>query len=252
LPRLFVSVDQGNTRLKLCTWEGSDQQPGEQVGFEGQAAIAEACAWLSTHGKELECGLVSVAGERQQAALIAGLEQVAKVTLLGHGLEIRCESPASVGLDRLFAARGALAYLQRDCIVVDAGTALTVDAVLAEHGGVFLGGAIAPGPGLLSRSLAQGAAQLPVVEPRAGVHALGGDTQAAIRSGVGIGFRGAARELAACMAREAGIEGAPVLVTGGARSFLLLPDSVFGAHTVELGELVHLGLRAAAAGAWSA
>lgn len=246
---LFVTADLGNTRLKLCAWQacaGSAPVLREQAMLVGPLVAQEAAAWLAQFPEPLASGMVSVASTQARDELLEVLAGAGELSELEHGLELRCAQPESVGLDRLFAARGALAQLGTDCIVVDAGTALTVDAVQAAGPGVFLGGAIAPGPGLLARSLAEGAAQLPLVEPHPGSSALGGDTQHAIRAGVGLGFRGAARELALCVAREAGLERAPVVLTGGARGFLLEPDAVFAVQLHEFPELVHLGLLAAA------
>ena len=98
-------------------------------------------------------------------------------------------------IDRLFAARAALELGDEACLVVDAGTALTVDvarpATAGAARGAFLGGAIAPGPTLLAAALARGAAQLPEIDPQPGAAALGLDTRAAIESGIAVGFAGA-------------------------------------------------------------
>ena len=57
---------------------------------------------------------------------------------------ILVERPAKTGPDRLAAAAGVIAAGEREAIIVDAGTAITVD-VLSKRG--FLGGAIFPGAG---------------------------------------------------------------------------------------------------------
>ena len=76
--------------------------------------------------------------------------------------------------------------------------------------------------------------------------ALGRDTRAALQSGVVIGFRGAAAELVRAVARETLIaDDAVLVVTGGARRFLLEPHSCFGERRViEDALLVHRGLLA--------
>lgn len=66
--------------------------------------------------------------------------------------------PTRVGTDRLVAALAAHELTNGACIVIDAGTAITVDAVSAE--GEFLGGAIAPGPGTMLRALMRNTEQL--------------------------------------------------------------------------------------------
>ena len=67
-----------------------------------------------------------------------------------------------------------------------------LDAVLpTAAGGVFLGGAIAPGPGTLAEGLTQAGARLPDFTLRADAPALGRSTEEALQAGVVVGFRGA-------------------------------------------------------------
>src|SRR3954469_14729543 len=74
------------------------------------------------------------------------------------------ERPERLGADRWAALIGARALEPGACLVVDAGTATTVDMLSAE--GTFTGGAILPGVSLMKRALAQHAAQLPLAEGR--------------------------------------------------------------------------------------
>jgi type III pantothenate kinase len=149
----------------------------------------------------------------------------------------------------LFAARGALELLGESALVVDIGTALKVDALLvfpdAPPGprGAFLGGAIAPGPALLARALASGAAKLFAVDPIADPPALGRDSAAAMRAGIGVGLRGAVRELVSQVADEAGWSAPPIALTGGARAFARQAFDAARVHECE--DLVHLGMCAA-------
>jgi len=109
----------------------------------------------------------------------------------------------------------------------------------------FLGGAIAPGPRLSAAALAAGTARLPRVEPRAGAPALGTITEEAIQAGVVVGFRGAAELLVEELAREVRFEAAPVVLTGGAREFLLVPRPFTARALTVVPDLVHQGLLAA-------
>lgn len=124
-----------------------------------------------------------------------------------------------VGSDRLAAAVAVnqLRDHDRSAIFIDAGTALTVNAISDD--GVFLGGAILPGAGTSLAALAKATAQLPKVEldlsdTDEAPPAIGDDTRAAIRSGVYWGLVGAARELIEQMSKQ--FAGPPqVFVTGG-------------------------------------
>jgi hypothetical protein len=130
--------------------------------------------------------------------------------------------PDLTGPDRLLAGWAAARLHGRPVIIVDLGTATTVDAVDAD--GFFLGGAILPGLALGAHALAEGTARLPRVELELPSEAIGVDTATALQSGIVLGHLGAVRELAVRMrerlAREprlAGLEqpaGEPPIVPG--------------------------------------
>ena len=247
--RLRLTCDLGNSRLKLRLWEPASDAP------RGLLELPLASASELAHGlrrfleaelapdTELASALSSVADEARTEAVAACLASRGSLTS-APPIANTCRNPERVGADRLWAARGALDLLGASCIVLDAGTALTVDAArLDADGPAFLGGAIAPGPALLAEALERGGARLPAVRARPGAPALGRETAEALAAGVAVGFRGAARELLTRVAAEAGLGGAPVVLTGGARAFLLEPEPLVALRVEP--ELVHLGLRAA-------
>lgn len=247
----LLTVDLGNTRAKLRWWGALDGGSplaalDLMAGDAGSAELARALArW-----RPARVALSSVASPATTGAWRARLTEAAGAPLEEPlGIANRCRSPERVGRDRLFAALGAVRLTGRSCLVVDAGTALTVDAVTTSSGEAgppsFLGGSIAPGPDLLAAALAGGTANLPRVAPRPGVPALGRVTEEALESGITVGFRGAAAELARAVAREADLVGAPVVVTGGWRGLLLEPSACLPEPLVVAPELVHLGLLAA-------
>jgi len=272
----LLTVDLGNSRCKLRAWVA----PFSAAGGVSRAAVAAAAdfdtnatlaaevrAWTAQFARHPGRGappkfsapivvLSSVASMAVEAELVLVLRSVFSDRVLVApecGLSIEVANPDSVGRDRLYAARGAFELVRGAAIVVDAGTALTVDALGIAHArGRFLGGAIAPGPRLLADSMARHAARLPLVEPEVGAHALGRDTRSALQAGVVVGFRGAARELALRIAAECDLSRAPIVVTGGARAFLLGPSPCFDGDVREDELLVHRGLLAAARDARSA
>ena len=107
--------------------------------------------------------------------------------------------PERVGLDRLLnaVAVNAIRPVSRAAIVIDSGTATTVDYVSAE--GEFCGGAILPGMELGAKSLHDYTALLPLLTVQelggAGPVAPGRNTHDAIRNGLYWGQVGAIREL---------------------------------------------------------
>jgi len=247
--REFCTLDLGNSALKLRRWE-----------LEGAGHLRLASATTLAHADarfELDLRAALAGASARSAALssVAAPELEGRVTqaLADAGIDVRSEldpgiengtrTPHSVGRDRLFAARGAWELVGASCVVIDAGTAVTVDALAVAPVPRFLGGAIAPGPTLLARSLHQFTARLPLVEVEGKVPALGEDTLSALKSGVLHGFRGAVHELGARMAHALGGEVAFVL-SGGAAPLLLEPR-LFDRSVRHEPELVHLGLLAA-------
>jgi len=144
-------------------------------------------------------------------------------------LRVALEEPGRVGIDRLAAAAAARHVIPpgRSAVVVDCGTAATVDMIDAD--GVFLGGAILPGPGLMARALAEGTSKLPEVESSGAgdpPDMPGRDTREAIAAGIGWGIRGA---IATLVERaRARLGDAVVVLTGGWHGAVLpaVPDAV--------------------------
>jgi len=243
----WVTFDQGNSSLKWCLWEAAlgDCAKVSHRGRAREGALEDGLQELAEHldGSSVEAAFYcGVTGEERAAIVRAcwktisgGMpwrEPVAE-------LENECEDPDAVGQDRLFAAQAA-DRLKGDAIVVDAGTALTVDAV--RSGPTFLGGAIAPGPEVLADALERAGAKLISIDPRPGASALGRSTAAALEAGISVGFRGAAAGLVDEVSSEADLSSAPVILTGGARSYLSC-GGLFGERAVHaFADLVHLGI----------
>jgi type III pantothenate kinase len=131
------------------------------------------------------------------------------------GLKVKYRNPHEVGADRIAGAIGAtLRRPGANIIVVDCGTATTLDVVTAS--GDYLGGAILPGVGISVETLAGRTAKLPTVEITRPAVALGRSTVESIQSGVYHGHAGAIRRLVDEIARETfGGEPWSVIGTGG-------------------------------------
>ena len=119
---------------------------------------------------------------------------------------------ALVGEDRLLNAAAAYDKHKQACVVVDAGTAMTID--LVDGAGTFHGGAITPGAQLMLDSLGQRAAQLPELELRKPEEVVGHNTAEAMLAGVFYGMRGIVRELVEQYAFDTG-QYPMVIATGG-------------------------------------
>jgi type III pantothenate kinase len=133
------------------------------------------------------------------------------------GLDLRVDNPREVGADRIVNAVAAWRKYGVPAVVVDFGTATTVDAV--GEGGVYLGGAIAPGIGISADALFRAAAQLYRVELARPDRALGRTTAEQMRAGIVIGGAGQVDALVDRVRAEMGGRAA-VVATGGLAGLL--------------------------------
>lgn len=138
-------------------------------------------------------------------------------------LPLAVAAAGRVGSDRLAAALAAnhLRDKSRPAVVVDVGTAITVDAISGS--GVFEGGAILPGVGTAAIALEQLTAALPPVDVRIASGAgevIGRSTEAAIRSGIVWGSAGAVDMLVRRMTMSLGSL-PEIFATGGDARLLL-------------------------------
>jgi len=118
----------------------------------------------------------------------AGLEPFVIGPRTRAGLKFRYKR-SDLGADRVCIAVGARSYLpNRDIIVLDFGTATTVNVILRE--GIFAGGAILPGIQMCLDGLAAGTAKLPRLVPGRSLNPVQRNTRAAMQAGVTALFAG--------------------------------------------------------------
>lgn len=129
------------------------------------------------------------------------------------GLGVDYPKPETIGADRLANALAARVRFGAPVLVVDFGTAVTLDVVDAR--GNYVGGIIAPGLSAMTEYLHERTALLPRVKIRAIRRFLGRSTVEAMQSGAVHGYRGLVRELIGGLRRELGAPGLPVVATGG-------------------------------------
>lgn len=104
------------------------------------------------------------------------------------GIKIAVENPKEVGADRIVNAAAAIEKYKQGAIIIDSGTAITIDIVSPEKS--YLGGAIMPGIIISVEALASKTAKLSRIEISKPDHAIGKTTSDSIRSGIYFGFAG--------------------------------------------------------------
>ena len=220
----FLAIDIGNTRLKWALY--ASPQPGAALLQHGAAfletldELAEReWARVSPPGSMLGC---NVAGDAVRHRVEEQLElwdlppRWVVSTAHDGGVTNGYDHPGRLGTDRWTALIGARAHMQarrstRPVLVVMIGTAVTVDALTPD--GVFLGGLILPGHGIMLRALESGTAGLRV--PTGEVREFPTNTSDALTSGGNYAITGAIERMHRHLAARCAA--APVtLVTGGA------------------------------------
>ena len=127
-------------------------------------------------------------------------------------------TPETLGRDRLAAAVGAtVLYPGRNVLIVDFGTAVTIDLVTADN--TFRGGCISPGVTMRFRALHDYTAKLPLCAATGGEGLSGLTTEEAIELGV---MNGIAFEIEGYVTRmREKIDGLRVIFTGGDAKFFV-------------------------------
>ncbi len=134
------------------------------------------------------------------------------------GLNIQMDNPAQVGSDRIVVAVAALAEYAPPLILLDMGTATTIEAVGA--GGVYLGGCIIPGMRVSLDALTANAAQLPGINLDRPKRVIGKNTEDAMRSGIMYGTAAMIDGMIERMESELDCQ-ATVIATGGMAQFIV-------------------------------
>jgi type III pantothenate kinase len=130
--------------------------------------------------------------------------------------------PRRLGVDRWVAMIGAWAEVSGACLVVDAGTAVTIDALDAS--GKHLGGQIIPGVGVMAASLATQTSDIPNIQRRAasqgsGIEMFASTTAGAVGQGALNAVVGAVERAARAIGDDQGE--VTIILTGGDASRIL-------------------------------
>lgn len=263
----LIAVDVGNSRVKFARFDAAPNVAVE-VPLPTPAVVLDVDPRVAPGGPDPWDDLTKLVGDRPcdafawhigsvqrqvSARLVERLRDrgATRVVLLSAGdlpLRVELPRPDMVGIDRLLGvvAANQLRTAGRPAVVVDLGSAITVDLVSAD--GAFWGGAILPGIGMSARAMHHFTDLLPLIDMQSLAEpppAVGMATVSAMTSGLYWGAVGGVKELIAQMARAAGGE-PEVFLTGGAAPSVakLLPG-----HARYEANLVPAGIAIAAASA---
>ncbi len=223
-----VAVDVGNTAVKLALqFESSVEHREIRIGSSGwelsaigwvrdklgsQQAAGNSPQWRIASVHRTAATRLRHAIQSSQSGAVIRL-----VTWPDVPIEISVDSPDRIGIDRLLSAYAAWSRFGAPLVVIDAGSAITVDWV--DSSGTFCGGAILPGLELQSHALVMGTESLPQIELNtdAPVKLPAKNTADAIRAGIVLGVASGLDGLIDRYAEQLGLsqQDFQVVLTGG-------------------------------------
>jgi type III pantothenate kinase len=236
---MLLAIDVGNTQTVIGLFDGPELLDhwrivtvAERTSDELALLLRQFLGWLGVspsgaHGSPADAGEISgIAISSVVPRVTASLRDMAERHFavlpliiepgVRTGMPILYENPKEVGADRIANAVAAYELYGGPSIVVDFGTATTLDAVSPR--GEYLGGAIIPGIEVSMDALfgrAAGLRKVELVPPR---HVIGKSTVESIQSGAIHGFTGQVDHLVRCFEAEMGES--VVIATGGLASLI--------------------------------
>jgi type III pantothenate kinase len=157
----LLAVDSGNTRIKWGLHDGHGWLQQGVMAQSGGALLRQAWQDLPEPTRIM---VSNVAGEQTKTELLELCSrwevepQWAVASAYQCGVRNYYADPAQLGSDRWAALIAAWRSQRQGCLVVNAGTAMTVDAL--SDTGEFLGGIIVPGLELMQKALTANTASL--------------------------------------------------------------------------------------------
>jgi type III pantothenate kinase len=210
----------GNTRLAIGIFAGGELQYVNRVlnSERGDWPTILQQAWARISGLESP----AVVGATVNPPLVEPLEHFIQQTIgqpihwvgseIDLPIKVLTQSPEITGVDRIVNIAAAFEQMGKACVVVDAGTAITVDC--CNDAGEFVGGAISPGVDMMLDVLHEKTARLPRAQFQTPAEPFGTSTESAICQGIYFGIRGMVRELTENYATALGFW-PDIIATGG-------------------------------------
>jgi type III pantothenate kinase len=217
---VLLAVDVGNTQILIALYDGADIVDHWRLATNAERTSDEYAVLIRQFVSDVE-GIdgiaVSSVVPRATAALRSMSTKYFKIDPVvvepgtKTGMPILIDNPREVGADRIVNAIGAYDLYGGPTVVIDFGTATTLDAVSAK--GEYLGGAILPGIEISMDALfarADRLSRVELVEPRS---VIGKSTTEALQSGAIYGF--AAQVDGICRRMQDELGECTVVATGG-------------------------------------
>lgn len=222
---MLLAIDIGNTNITLGVWDGAKWRLQWRLRTIHDQTVDEYGIYLKMMLREFNLvdGLDKVIFSSVVPQLSKTFHEVCRRYLnLGAvqvthetdtGIVVATDTPSEVGADRIVNAAAAYQLYPGACIIIDMGTATTLDVVSANA--ELLGVIIAPGLELAANALTGRAAQLSRVALEKPPHVLGRNTVHAMQSGLIYGYASLIEGLVRRLCNELSLENVSIIATGG-------------------------------------
>jgi type III pantothenate kinase len=251
---VILCLDVGNTQVVGGVFDGADARVHFRLATQNKPSSDELGVFLRSVLREngidpaairavAVCSVVPDLIHSLRNACLKYFEREPFVLQPGvkTGLKIKYRDPKEVGSDRIADAIAAIdLFPDRDLVVVDFGTATTIEVISASR--EYLGGAILPGVRLSMETLYAKTAKLPAVEIVRPESAVGRSTTESIQSGLYYGTLGAIRTLVERFTADVFEGNRPTVIATGGFSSLFRDEPDFD-HVIP--DLILHGLRIA-------
>ena len=160
---MLLVIDIGNTRTKWALAGGDGHLSEFEVCMNANVATSNLSAISQKADRAMIANVADAAMAQQIAQLLTPLEvSFVTASTQAGGVKNGYAKPEKLGADRWAALIAAWQRTKHATVVVNAGTAITIDVL--DEKGTFLGGSIMPGLRLMHESLGNNTAQLNVEE----------------------------------------------------------------------------------------
>ncbi len=233
---IFLTVDIGNTTIHFAVFQSgvvicrqtlATVQKTSELVAELKKVLIVLHRCYSSLNRIVICSVVPSVTNVLETIIAKNLKT--KIVVVGRDIIVPIKNlynnPKQVGQDRLVCAFAACELYGQPAIVIDLGTAITLDVVSAQR--EYLGGIIVPGIHITAETLFERTALLPLVEITKPKALIGKDTQGSILSGIFYGYGEMLKGLIKLLSHDSKIK-PKVIITGGHAKLMVeyVKDSV--------------------------
>ena len=227
----FLALTIGNTRTSVGCIDGNEILNQKLFSSNDTSGIVDHALqeWKSIESANPQI-IIASSNETANETISATLadQTSRKIWQIGEDVPVaigqHLDPETITGIDRLLNAAAAWDIYKQACVVIDAGTCVTVDFIDGE--GTFHGGAIAPGARMQLSAMHSGTSSLPEVDFVAPLkEAFGKNTAQAMLQGVFHGIQGMVRQL--CEQYAIRYSAYPSIIATGGDAETLFKDDEF-------------------------